>query len=218
VPLDAINVTPPEAPTVTLVAAVPVSAESVLMDACVQFASEWGGTKFERAVEIVTGMVAKRPIEPVHVHFTKVAKLHRSGPQKLQLVEQAIAKEVSALNSAQSDLFAATISPSPSATPLGVTSPPAGGALPPTATLFDLAALRQCAGQIATWRPQYDAATAQRIATQWMNEAGAKRLTLLFATAAPRKRSGAWKFEWVENHVAHPRPLRPARRQVRGAS
>jgi hypothetical protein len=43
-------------------------------------------------------------------------------------------------------------------------------------------------------------------------------LTLLFAMVAPRKRSGTFKFEWIEHRVANPRPLRPARRQAQGWS
>jgi len=72
--------------------------------------------------------------------------------------------------------------------------------------------------QIAEWRPDLDGPSAQRIATAWMTAAGAKRLGQLFATVAPRKRSGAFKFDWLEERVANPRPLRPARRQAQGSS
>jgi hypothetical protein len=153
------------------------------------------------------------PIERVQHHFSKVAKLHRSGGNKLDLVERAIAKEFADLHPAQGDLFA----PSPGVLPLGATSRPAGAAPPPPALVFDLAALREYASQIAAWQPQLDAATALRVAIEWLAAAGAKRLALLFATVAPRKRSGAFKFEWIEERVANPRPLRPARRQARGS-
>ena len=210
IPPTTIDVTPREAPMLTPVAGEPVSSE---MDECLQFASEWGGIKLDRAVEVVTAMIAKLPIERVRHHFSKVSKLHRSGRQKLALVEQAITEELSDLHPVQPDLFA----PSPCVMALGATSPPCGAAPPPQALVFDLAALRQYAAQIAAWQPQLDAATAQRKAKEWMAAAGAKRLALLFATVAPRKRSGAFKFEWIEERVANPRPLRPARRQARGS-
>jgi len=210
IPPTAIDVTPREAPMLTPVAGEPVSSE---MDECLQFASEWGGIKLDRAVEVVTAMIAKLPIERVRHHFSKVSKLHRSGRQKLALVEQAITEELSDLHPVQPDLFA----PSPCVMALGATSPPCGAAPPPQALVFDLAALRQYAAQIAAWQPQLDAATAQRKAKEWMAAGGAKRLALLFATVAPRKRSGAFKFEWIEERVANPRPPRPARRQARGS-
>jgi hypothetical protein len=114
---------------------------------------------------------------------------------------------------AQGDLFA----PSPGVLALGATSPPAGAAPPPQALVFDLAALRQYAAQIAAWQPQLDAAAAQRVAREWMAAAGVKRLGQLFAKVGPRKRSGAFKFRWVEDLVDNPRPLRPARRQAQGS-
>jgi hypothetical protein len=169
-----------------------------------------GGINLDRAVETVTAMVAKLPIERVQHHFSKVAKLHRSGGNKLDLVERAIAKELADLHPAQGDLFA----PSPDVMALGATSPPAGAAPPPQAFVFDLAALREYASQIAAWRPDLDAATAQRVAREWMTAAGVKRLGQLFAKVGPRKRSGAFKFRLIEDLVANPRPLRPARRQA----
>ena len=159
----------------------------------------------------------KRPIERVHYHFSKVAKFHRAGPQKLDLVERAIANELADLHPAQGDLFAATIAPSSDVTALGATSPPAGAAPPQQALVFDLAALREYAAQIATWKPDLDGPTAQRVAREWMAAAGVKRLRQLFAKVGPRKRSGAAKFAWVEERVANPRRLRPARRQAQGS-
>jgi hypothetical protein len=202
IPTAAIDVTPREAPMLT-----PVAAE---WDACLQLVAEWGGINLDRAVETVTAMVAKLPIERVQHHFSKVAKLHRSGGNKLDLVERAIAKELADLHPAQGDLFA----PSPDVMALGATSPPAGAAPPPQAFVFDLAALREYASQIAAWRPDLDAATAQRVAREWMTAAGVKRLGQLFAKVGPRKRSGAFKFRLIEDLVANPRPLRPARRQA----
>jgi hypothetical protein len=183
-----------------------------MMDACLQLSCEWGEITLDRAVEIVTAMVGMLPIERVHHHFSTVTKCHRSGGKKLDLVERAIAKELADLNPVQGDFF----SPSPWSATSGVTSPPAGAAPAPQALVFDLAALRQYAAQIVTWRPDLDWPTAQRKAKEWMAAAGAKRLAQFFATITPRKRSGAFKFEWLEEHVANPRPLRPARRQARG--
>jgi hypothetical protein len=120
-------------------------------------------------------------------------------------------------NPAQGDLFAAPITPSPDVMGLGATSPPCGAAPPPTALVLDLAALRQYAAQIAAWRPDLDGATAQRKATEWTTAAGAKRIGQLFEKVAPRKRSGAAKFAWVEERVANPRPLRQGRRPARGS-
>jgi hypothetical protein len=215
IPPTAIDVTPPaEAAMLTPVASEPVCPE---WDVCLQFASDWGGSSVDRAVQVVTGMVTNLPIERVHDHFSKVAKLHRSGRKKLALVEQAIAKELSELHPAQGDLFAAPITPSPDVMGLGATSPPCGAAPPPTALVLDLAALRQYAAQIAAWRPDLDGATAQRKATEWTTAAGAKRIGQLFEKVAPRKRSGAAKFAWVEERVANPRPLRQGRRQARGS-
>jgi len=212
IPPTAIDVTPPaEAAMLTPVASEPVCPE---WDVCLQFASDWGGSSVDRAVQVVTGMVTNLPIERVHDHFSKVAKLHRSGGNKLELVERAIAKEFADLHPAQGDLFA----PSPGVLALGATSPPAGAAPPPPALVFDLAALREYAGQIAAWQPQLDAATAQRVAREWMAAAGVKRLRPLFAKVGPRKRSGAFKFDWIKDRVDNPRPQRPARRQAQGSS
>jgi DNA-binding transcriptional ArsR family regulator len=212
VPPAAIDVTPPpEAPMLTPLASEVVSPQ---WDTCLQFAAEWGGINLDHAVEVVSAMVAKRPIEDVHYHFGKVAKLHRSGQKKLTLVERAIAKELADLHPAQGDLFA----PSPGVLALGATSPPAGAAPPPQALVFDLAALREYASQIAAWQPQFDAATAQRVAREWMATAGVKRLGQLFATVGPRKRSGAFKFGWIKDRVDNPRALPPARRTAQGSS
>ena len=211
VPAPSIATITPEASTLTPVAGEAVSPE---WDACLQLAAEWGGINLDRAVETVTAMVGKLSIEGVQHHFSKVAKLHRSGPKKLELVERAIAKELADLHPAQGDLFA----PSPGVLALGATSPPAGAAPPPPALVFDLAALREYAGQIAAWQPQLDAATAQRVAREWMAAAGVKRLRQLFAKVGPRKRSGAFKFDWIKDRVDNPRPQRPARRQAQGSS
>jgi hypothetical protein len=211
VPAPSIATITPEASTLTPVAGEAVSPE---WDACLQLAAEWGGINLDRAVETVTAMVGKLSIEGVQHHFSKVAKLHRSGGNKLELVERAIAKEFADLHPAQGDLFA----PSPGVLALGATSPPAGAAPPPPALVFDLAALREYAGQIAAWQPQLDAATAQRVAREWMAAAGVKRLRPLFAKVGPRKRSGAFKFDWIKDRVDNPRPQRPARRQAQGSS
>ncbi len=208
---SALDVTPPpEAPTLTPVAGEAVSPE---WDTSLQLAAEWGGINLDHAVEVVTAMVGKLPIERVHYHFSKVAKLHRSGPRKLELVERAIAKELADLHPAQGDLFA----PSPGVWALGARSPAAWAAPPPQALVFDLAALREYAAQIATWKRDLDGPTAQRVAREWMAAAGVKRLRQLFANVGPRKRSGAAKFAWVEERVANPRPLRQGRRQARGS-
>jgi hypothetical protein len=193
----------------------PVSPE---WEACLQLAAEWGGSNLDHAVQLVTAMVSKLPIERVHDHFGKMAKRRRSGRKKLDLVEREIAKEFAALHPAQGELFAAPITPSPQVMGLGASSPPAGAAPPPQALVFDLAALREYAAQIAAWKPQLDGPTAQRVAREWMAAAGVNRLRQLFATVAARKRSGAFKFGWIEDRVANPRPLRPARRQVQGSS
>src|SRR5258708_30938792 len=78
IPTAAIDVTPREAPMLT-----PVAAE---WDACLQLVAEWGGINLDRAVETVTAMVAKLPIERVQHHFSKVSKLHPSAPNKLELI------------------------------------------------------------------------------------------------------------------------------------
>jgi hypothetical protein len=213
IPTAAIDVTSREAPMLTLT---PVADETVSpeWDVCLQLAAEWGGINLDRAVQLVTAMTAKLPIERVHHQFSKVAALHRSGRKKLDMVERGIAKEFAVLHPAQGDFFA----PSPWSATSGATSPPAGAAPPPQALVFDLAALRQYAAQIAAWRPDLDASTAQRMAKEWMAGAGVNRLRQPFATVAARKRSGAFKFGWIEDRVANPRPLRPARRQARGSS
>jgi hypothetical protein len=212
-------VTPPPPPAevpapsvATIVPEVPPSPESTMMDACLEFAADWAGTNLDHAVQLVTAMIAKLPIERVHHHFAAVARAHRSGRRKLDLVDKAIDREL--LDLAQPDLFG----PSPAVAALGATSPPAGAAPPPSAVVLDLPALRECAAQIAAWRPDLDGPTAQRIATAWMTAAGAQRLTQYFAAVGARKRSGAYKFGWIEERIANPRPLRPARRKAQGSA
>jgi hypothetical protein len=184
----------------TVVAGEPVSPESTMMDASVQFASEWGATKFDRAVEIVTAMVTK---------------LGRRS--LIWLSAQSRASYRTCIRC--SLIYSLTRLPlPPPQRRWGRRRPRPGPPLPRPQRCSISPHCDNARGQIAAWRPDLDAATAQRIATAWMNEAGAKRLASLFATVAPRKRSGAFKFDWIEDLVAHPRPLRPARRQAQSSS